>query len=173
MQWAIYLLPGQDSGSAGGEDVADGQGASRVDGGGYEEDEHAGYDGDGSPSKSSLVICGRGFSGAPGVSIGGVLGAIDCVNSAPVENTARNTELLYFCEFYSRLCAHVSADGPVIQSPPIRRTKSRLHRWRVHAVYISIDHAPLDAAVSSISQYCDSDGLGGAGSRKGGGGAGI
>ncbi|KAM7200893.1 hypothetical protein V8F20_005135 [Naviculisporaceae sp. PSN 640] len=104
MEWSVYVLPGTSSGS-GCSGLRDVPGTS-LSGGGeiYRDDDKFNHD-HGTTSnlpldhlrpRASLVICGRGFSGQPAASIGGVLSAIDCVNSEPVENTARNTELMFF-----------------------------------------------------------------------------
>ncbi|KAM7219087.1 hypothetical protein V8F06_005525 [Rhypophila decipiens] len=101
IQWSVYVLPGTASKSSSvakdkrtiekfdkpwrtGRDDHDDEGINSSRGS------------DVSRPKGSLVICGRGLSGEPVTTIGGVLSAIDCVNSEPVENTARNTELMYF-----------------------------------------------------------------------------
>lgn len=118
MEWSVYVLPGGNA-SPGSSELRDVSETSRSDedenyGDGANDDDNATSDLplDGSRPNASLVICGRGFSGQPAASIGGVLSAIDCVNSEPVENTARNTELMHFCGFFnnyhhshqSRLC---------------------------------------------------------------------
>ncbi|KAK3323051.1 hypothetical protein B0H66DRAFT_219062 [Apodospora peruviana] len=90
-QWSVYLLPPPNKSDSNSSSEQSPEATTAEQ---HEESD----DYDLPNSRSSLVICGRGFEGPePCGSVGGVLDAVNnCLNGSVIENTARNTELFYF-----------------------------------------------------------------------------